>query len=75
MLDKIKNIICNFVDITPEEITEESKLLSDIGMCSFDLAMLSVEIENEFGVSVSAKDFASVKTVGGLTEFISAQQK
>ena len=74
MLEKIKDIICNIVDVEPEEITEESKLLSDLSFSSFDLVMLSSEIENEFGVTLSAKNFASVKTVGGIIEFIENNQ-
>ncbi len=74
MLEKIKDIICNIVDVEPEEITEDSKLLSDLSFSSFDLVMLSSEIENEFGVALSAKNFASVKTVGGIIEFIENNQ-
>ena len=70
MFDKIKDIICSFVDLESEEITAESKLSVDLGLCSMDLAMLSSEIENEFGVSISAKTFATVKTVGGIVEYI-----
>ncbi len=70
MLDKIREIICGFVDIEPEEITEESKLSADLGLCSLDLAMLSTEIEKEFGVEITAKAFATVKTVGSLMDYI-----
>ncbi len=70
MLDKIKEIICNCVDIDPEEITAESKFIGDLGLCSFDLAMLSAEVEREFGVNITAKTFASVKTVGGIVDYI-----
>ena len=70
MLDNIKEIICSFVDVEPEDITEDSKLTMDLGLCSLDLAMLSTEIEREFGVSVTAKTFATVKTVGGLMDYI-----
>lgn len=70
MLDKIKEIICGFVDVEPEDITEDSRLTTDLGLCSLDLAMLSTELEREFGVSVTAKTFATVKTVGGLMDYI-----
>ena len=75
MIEKIKEIICSIVDVEAEEISENSKLVSDIGLCSMDLAMLSVEIENEFGVNISAKAFASIKTVGALVDYISEEQK
>lgn len=74
MIEKIKDIICNIVDVEPDEITADSKLLSDLEFSSFDLVMLSTEIENEFGVTLSAKEFASVKTVGGIIEFIENNQ-
>ncbi|MEE1137971.1 MAG: acyl carrier protein [Acutalibacteraceae bacterium] len=70
MLDIIKEIICGFVDVEPEDITEDSRLTTDLGLCSLDLAMLSTELEREFGVSVTAKTFATVKTVGGLMDYI-----
>lgn len=70
MLDKIREIICGFVDVEPEDITENSRLTTDLGLCSLDLAMLSTELESEFGVSITAKTFATVKTVGGLMDHI-----
>jgi len=75
MIEKIKDIICNIVDIEPDEITADSKLLSDLGLSSFDLVMFSSEIENEFGVALSAKSFASIKTVGGIIEYIENNKK
>ncbi len=75
MIEKIKDIICNIVDVEPEEITVDSKLLSDLGMSSFDLVMLSSEIENEFGVTLSAKSCAAAKTVGGIIEYIENNKK
>ena len=75
MFEKIKDIICGFVEVDPDEITAESKLTTDLGLCSLDLAMLSSEIEKEFGVSITAKTFATVKTVGGVVEYIENEQK
>ncbi|MEE1010549.1 MAG: acyl carrier protein [Acutalibacteraceae bacterium] len=75
MIEKIKDIICNIVDVDPDEITLDSRLLGDLGLSSFDLVMFSSEIENEFGVTLSAKSFASIKTVGGIIEFIESNQK
>lgn len=75
MIEKIREIICNSVDIEPEEITENSKLLSDLGLSSLDLVMISVELEKEFGISVPDKIFTSVKTVGDLMKYIESNQK
>ena len=74
MLEKIKEIICICVPVEPEEITEDSKFLSDLGMSSLDLVMVSVEIEKEFGVSIPDKLYTSVKTVGGLMEYLESNK-
>lgn len=75
MFERIKDLICVFVEVDPEEITAESKLTADLGFCSLDLAMLSSEIEKEFGVNITAKTFATVKTVGGIIEYIENEKK
>ena len=75
MIEKIKKIICDCVAVEPEEITLESKFTSDLGMSSLDLAMLSVEIEKEFGVTLSPKVYTAAKTVGGIMDYIQNEQK
>ncbi len=70
MLETFRNIICNYVDIAPEDITEDSKLRSDIGLNSFDIVNVAVDLENEYGVSVDSKAFGGLKTVGDLMSYI-----
>ena len=74
MLEKMKEIICNCVAVDPDEITPESKLLGDLGLSSLDLVMVSVELEKEFGVEIPDKIYTSVKTVGGLMEYIESNK-
>lgn len=70
MLEKLKEIICNCVPVEPEDITPDARLLGDLGLSSLDLVMVSVEIEKEFDITIPDKDFTSIKTVGGLAEYI-----
>lgn len=70
MLETFRNIICNYVDIAPENITEESKLRADIGLNSFDMVNVAVDLENEYGVKVDSKEFGAMKTVGELIKYI-----
>ncbi len=70
MLETFRNIICNYVDIAPEDIMEDSKLRSDIGLNSFDIVNVAVDLENEYGVSVDSKAFGGLKTVGDLMSYI-----
>ena len=72
MLETIRNIICSYVDIDPDEITESSKIRSDIGLNSFDLVNVAVDLENEYGISIDSKSFGGLKTVGDLMTYINS---
>ena len=73
MLEKLKNIICSYVDIDPEKITAESKFLKDLGMSSLDLVMAAGDIQSEFGVEIPDNIYVSLRTVGGLMEYIESR--
>ena len=70
MLETIRNIICSYVDIDPDEITESSKIRSDIGLNSIDLVNVAVDLENEYGISVDSKSFGGIKTIGDIMKYI-----
>lgn len=70
MLETFRNIICNYVDIDPENITEDSKLRSDIGLNSFDMVNVAVDLESKYGVKIDSKEFSGLKTIGDLMKYI-----
>lgn len=70
MLETIRNIICSYVDIDPDEITESSRIRSDIGLNSFDLVNVAVDLENEYGISIDSKSFGGIKTIGDIMKYI-----
>ena len=75
MLETIRNIICSYVDIDPNEITESSKIRSDIGLNSFDLVNVAVDLENEYGISIDSKSFGGIKTIGDIMKYIESVKK
>lgn len=70
MLETFRNIICNYVDLAPEDITEDSKLRSDIELNSFDMVNVAVDLENQYGVKIDSKKFGGLKIVGDLMSYI-----
>ena len=49
----IRNILTsNSIEITDFELTKNTRLREDLGMDSFNLAELTVHIEEEFGVDI-----------------------
>ena len=57
MKEKVIEIILNIlkendIEIKVEEINDSTSLTNDLGLDSFNLAQLTVEIESEFGVDI-----------------------
>lgn len=70
MLDRIKEIICEYVDVDPDTITENSSLRNDIGATSFDLMNIAVCLEAEYNISVPDSALPLVKTVGDIIDLV-----
>lgn len=71
-MDKIIDLLLNYVE-PDDEITADTKIKSDLGMSSFDLACLANDIRDEMGVSLSAEDFRKYRTVGELAQYIESK--
>ena len=63
MFEKLVNIICNYVEVEPEDVHPESRFMEDLGFTSFDFMSMLGEIEDEFDVEVQQEEAANVRTV------------
>ncbi len=66
ILEILKEIICEYVEIEPEEITPDSSLRYDLGASSFDLMNIATAIEEKFKLQVTDSSLTKVKTVGDI---------
>jgi len=64
MLEKLSEIICNYIEVDPENIKEDSRFMEDLGFTSFDFMSLLGELEDEFDVEIDQQEVANVRTVG-----------
>jgi acyl carrier protein len=53
-----------------EKISDEQRLVDDIGMDSIALVELSMELENLFDISIPDDAVAGWKTVGDVVEYV-----
>lgn len=72
MFERLRNVICEFVDIDPEKITGETNIRSDLGLNSLELINLAVAIEDEFGVEIADRDVVGIETVDDTLKLISS---
>ena len=73
IIEILKEIICEYVEIEPEEITAESNIRFDLGASSFDLMNIAVAIEEKFKVKMSNSTLPKIKTVGDIAELLTAK--
>lgn len=73
MLEKIKEIIVQFADVSPDDITENSTLRADLGLSSFDIVNLSVALEEVFEVEFEESEIPTLNTVGDI--IVSIEEK
>ena len=70
MLDKIKELIVNYVEIDPDTITEDSRFIEDMGFNSYDFMSILGDIETEFSITVDENDILDMHTVGDAVKYI-----
>ena len=69
VIEIIKNLLVEKdIEFSVEEINDSTSLTDDLGLDSFDLAVLTVEIESEFGVDIFEKGLIS--TVGEIYKLL-----
>lgn len=70
MFEKLVEIICNYVEVEPENVHPESRFMEDLGFTSFDFMSMLGEIEDEFDVEVEQTEAANIRTVGEALEYL-----
>lgn len=64
MLEKLKDIICEYVEVDKNSITEESRFVEDLGFTSYDFMSMVGELEDSFDIEVEEREVADIVTVG-----------
>ena len=75
IIEILKEIICEYVEIEPEEIAAESNIRFDLGASSFDLMNIATAIEEKFKVKMSNASLPKIKTVGDIAQLLEEKIK
>ena len=70
VLEKVKSILSEQLDIAESDITAESQIAEDLGADSLDVVDLLMSLEDEFEVEIPDEEIENIKTVGDLVNFI-----
>lgn len=70
MFEKLKEILVEEMDISPDIIKPEAELMNDLGFNSLELADLVVLCEDRFGIIFEETALPSLQTVGDVVEYL-----
>ena len=70
VLDQIKKILVETMDIEEEKVTLDAKLKDDLNLDSLDSVELIMSAEEEFGVEIPDEDVMNFKTVNDIVNYI-----
>ncbi len=74
VFDKVKEILCEQLDVEPEKVTMDSLIADELGADSLDVVDLVMSLEDEFGLEVPDEQAEHIRTVGDLVRFIEENQ-
>jgi len=71
-LERLKKLLAEVYDgeIDISSVTEETRVVEDIGMKSIAMLYMAMAIEGEFNVSLTNEDLPKMQTVGDIVKLI-----
>ncbi len=67
--EKVIDIVCEQLQVSREQVKEETSFIDDLGADSLDIAELVMEFEDEFDLNIP-EDEEGIKTVGNAVDYI-----
>ncbi len=74
MLEKVKEIVAEGLDVNAVDLTEETTFES-LGADSLDLMDMVMTFEDEFGVEIDTEAIGDLKTIGSVVTYIEGLKK
>ena len=73
MLEKMKEIIADQLNVDADSITEASSFKEDLGADSLDLFELVMALEDEYSVEIHSEDLEKLTTVNAVMDYLKAK--
>ncbi len=73
MLERVKEIIEEQLNIEGVEITEDTRFKEDLEADSLDLFELVMAFEEEYGIEIPSEDLEQITTVGSIIEYMQSK--
>lgn len=74
MLEEIKGIVAENLNVEESAITDATSFKEDLGADSLDLFELVMALEEKYGVEIPTEDLEQIATVGDVKNYIEAHK-
>lgn len=72
MFEKLRELICDYVEVDPSEITPEASFSEDLGFNSYDYISMLGDAEDELDIEIDEQTASKFKTVQELIDYLEA---
>ncbi len=74
-IDKVKQIIAEQLCISTDDISDEAKVVEDLGADSLDVVEMLMTFEDEFGVSIPDEKLKELSDIPSIVKLIEEYKK
>jgi acyl carrier protein len=67
---KVREIVCEQLGVSDEEVTPDASFVDDLGADSLDLVELVMALEEEYDTEISDEEAEKIKTVQDVIDYI-----
>ena len=73
MLEKIKEMVAEQLNVDAAEITEATSFKDDLGADSLDLFELDMALEEEYEIEIPSEELENLTTVGSVADYLKSK--
>ncbi len=73
IIKRVKDLICQSLGVSEDEITPDSSFIDDLGADSLDIVELVMLIEKDFQIEIPDEDAEKISTVQDAIDYIVSQ--
>ena len=74
LFDDVKEVVVEQLNVSPDEVKEESKFVEDLGADSLDVVELVMALEEKFDIEIPDEDAEKIQTVKDALDYIQSHQ-
>ena len=71
--ERVKNIVCERLELNPDDVTLDSSFVADLGADSLDLVDLAMSLEETFALRIKDTDYVHLTRISDAAAYIESR--